>query len=213
MKPLCLSIVFATILFSFSCKHTTQQKDQPKKKETPKALQEDNGGFSLIKKSMGRDNLMDVIYANLVDSNADLKKLEDRREHFNSGYADSLKEFNEYDSKSNSYYSSANEILTQVKDSVLRQRLRVLLTTSRKEYDNKVSDIRTTIHNSESDQSVASDYHQALKIAVTLPVIERYQANNEPDKKTITAIAAESKNLKQNTRQLEEKYLAKSVNK
>ena len=54
------------------------------------------------------------------------------RKHFGDGHEDSLSTFNKYNSKSTNYYSSAVKALDEIKDSVIKQRLKLLLANSQK---------------------------------------------------------------------------------
>jgi len=211
MKPLTLSLVI--LLFTFcSCERKPVHAVQFPKHEVPKPLQDDNKEFSLITKR-GGDNLVEAIYADLVKKNADLKELEEQKAHFNAGQADSLTQFNDYDSKSNSYYLSANETLENIKDTVLKQRLRMLLADSKKNYESKIARFKSLTKKIELDQLAIPDYYLTLTLAATLPVIEEYQENSLPDGKSIVALASESEKLKQHTQKLADKYESKAVRK
>ena len=152
---------------------------------------------------------MHDIYADLTDKNADLKKLEDMRSHFNDGHEDSLAAFNKYNYKSANYYSSATRALDEIKDSVIKQRLRLLLANSRKQYTDKISKYNSLIDQMHSDQESTSDYYVTLQIAATLPVIEDYQSKHLSDGKAVGAIAKESSILNKTTKKLAERYQAK----
>jgi hypothetical protein len=209
MKPLTLLAVF-TSLFFFSCKQERSERNPPKQHEIPKPLQDNSGDFTRVSKRMS-NNLLESIYADLVKKNVQLQELQNQMEHFNAGQTDSLQRFNSYDAKSYDYYTSANETLDGIKDSVLKQRLRVLLEHSHKNYNAQTEKVRSLINKTEANQLTMSDYYLTLKIAATLPVLEDYQASNLPDGKSVKAIANESEVLKQHTQELAAKYLAKEA--
>jgi hypothetical protein len=205
MRPITFFIAISLFVF-FSCKKKTQQIHSPQKQEVPKPLQDDNKDFSMLRKSGGREDLVQAIYIDLVKKHADLKKLEDQMEHFNDGCSDSLETFKNYDSKSNSYYTSAFETLNDIKDTVLKQRLRILLTGSRKNYEIKTARFTSLMKKIELNQLATKDYYLTLKLAATLPVIEDYQADNLSEGKSIMSLADESEKLNQHTQKLALKY-------
>ncbi|HZX57215.1 MAG TPA: hypothetical protein VFE54_00760 [Mucilaginibacter sp.] len=211
MKPLTLPVIILLFVLC-SCERKPIHAVQSPKHEVPKPLQDDNKEFSLITKR-GGDNLVEAIYADLVKKNADLKELEEQMAHFNEGRADSLKQFNEYDSKSDGYYTSAMETLGNIKDTVLKQRLRMLLAGSRKNYESKTARLKSLMKKIELDQVAIPDYYLTLKIAATLPVLEEYQNDNFPDGKSIIAITGESEKVRQQTQKLAEKYENNAVKK
>jgi hypothetical protein len=210
MKPLtllCLSLVLIALI---SCRQNSSKAAISKKQEVPKPLQDNNKDFSLITKSRGESNMIDAIYYDLVKKQADLKKLEDQIEHFNAGKPDSLQEFDNYDSKSNGYYTSANETVDRIKDTILRQRLRILLTSSQRNYRAKTLRLKSLIAKTELEQLTMADYYLTLKLAATLPIIEDYQNSNMPDGKSITEITNESARLNKQTQKLAQTYESKA---
>lgn|GEM_PF-349184 len=203
-----MAFIALTVLIS-SCWHSDHQASHAEQHEIPTPLQNDNKYFSLLDKRSGDENLVEAIYADLVKKDSDLQTFENKLAHFNAGKVDSLAAFYDYERKSGNYYSSADRILMQIKDSVLRQRLRLILSESHKHYDGQEAKFRSLANRIESDQQTFSDYYYTLKIAATLPVIANYQNNNIPDFKRIKSIAKESEKLNQNADDLQFKYLKK----
>ena len=205
MKPFTLLFSIALIVIFSSCNKVEPVHHNSQKIETPKPLQDDNKGISFISKRSAGD-LMHDIYADLAEKNADLKKPEETRKHFNDGREDSLIAFNKYNYKSDDYYSSVKRALDEVKDSVIKQRLRLLLTNSQKKYAGKVSKYNSLIDQIHNDEESTNDLYRSLQIAATLPVIEDYQDKHLSDGEAVEAIAKESSILNKTTRKLAEKY-------
>ena len=199
-------LLLASLLTFCSCERKPVLTTQAQKHETPKPLQNDSKDISLISKRMPDENLVEAIYADMIKDNADLKGLEEQRQHFDDGHQDSLKEFYDYDRKSNNYYNSANETLNSITDTVLKQRLKMLVTSSQKKYVDRVAKIKSAIKNIDADELTTSNYYLTLKLAATLPVMEDYQADHMPNGKSITAIVNESVKLKHSTQKLAAKY-------
>jgi len=208
MKPFALLFSTCLLVVFYSCNKVQPVHHNPQKVETPKPLQDDNKEISFISKRSA-DDLMRDIYADLADKNADLKKLEDMRSHFNDGHEDSLAAFKKYDYKSDNYYGSATRALNEVKDSVIKQRLRLLLANSQKKYAGKISKYSSLIDQMLNDDESTKDYYVTLQIAATLPVIEDYQDKHLSDGKAVESIAKESAILNKTTKKLADKYEGK----
>ena len=210
MKLITISSALVLFAICFSCNRSPSIHSPAKQPETPKPLQDDSKDVSILSKRTP-DDLLGSIYSDLVEKNADLKALEDQRKHFNEGREDSLQAFNNYDSKSNNYYRSAFETLDRIKDTVIKQRLRVLLVNSQKKYADKISKYTSLINKMHNEDTSTSNYYLTLQLAATLPVIEDYQDKHLADGKSVEAIASESGNLNTQTKKLAGKYEAKAT--
>ncbi|MBV8390824.1 MAG: hypothetical protein JO080_13560 [Mucilaginibacter sp.] len=208
MKPLALFLSFYLLVIIFSCNKAQPVHHNSQKTETPKPLQDDNKDISFLSKRSD-DDLVNEIYADLAEKSSDLKNLEDTRRHFSDGHKDSLMAFNKYNSKSDNYYSSAMRALTRVKDSVIKQRLRLLLINSQKKYSSKISKYNSLIDRMHNDEESTSNYYTTLQLAATLPVIEEYQDEHLSEGQAVEAIAKESTILNRTTKKIAEKYEAK----
>ena len=51
--------------------------------------------------------------------------------------------FNSYNRKSNQYYNSANQYVSNITDSILKQKMVALINRSNNSYTNKIPDIKT----------------------------------------------------------------------
>jgi len=208
MRPVTLLILPGLLAIISSCNRGPSVHHNPQKIETPKPLQDDNKDISFISKRSAGD-LINAIYADLAEKNPDLKKLEDMRKHFSDGQEDSLMAFNNYNSKSANYYSSAIRALDRVTDSVIKQRLRVLLANSQKKYADKVSKYNALVDKMHYEQEMTNNYYMTLQLAATLPIIEEYQDKHLSEGQAVESIAKESTILNKQTRRLSEKYESK----
>lgn len=194
-----LSIAILTV-FCSACDNVPVKNTEISKIEVPEPLKDDASDVSLKKMySRGSNSLMDDIYADLVKKRPELQSLETGLQQLYAGMPDSLETFNKYAAKSTSYYDAANGSLSNIKDTVLRARLRLLITNSNNKYMGKVKKISTLMKDIDSNRVMINDYHAALKIAVTMPVIENYQDKNMPDSKSIERLANTAQKLKQQT--------------
>lgn len=199
MKATTLLSIAMIAVFCSACNHIPAKNTESPKAETPEVLKEDDSDIS-IKKSYSRGNsLMDDIYADLVEKRPELKSLETGLQQFYEMTPDSLKAFNKYAGKSESYYNSADRSLSAIQDTVLRARLRLLIANSNNKYTGKIKKFTTLMKDIDSNRVAINDYHLALKIAVTMPVIESYQDKSMPDSKSVERLANTLQKLREQT--------------
>lgn len=172
-----ISFILIAIL---SCNRHKQQPQQ----NVPKALEEKKSAYSLISKR-GSDDLVESLYSELADETPLLKKLEEDIDAINSSKEDSLKQFQKFDSKNNSYYNSAQNHTGLIQDSLLRERIRNLVQSSLSNYNSLTAPHNNILKSISSKETSISDLHVALKIIKTLPVIGKYQKDNLPNTKSL----------------------------
>jgi hypothetical protein len=199
MKAITLLSIALIAIFCSACDHNPTKNTESPKTETPEPLKDDYSAGSIKKVYSRGGSLMDDIYADLVKKRPELQNLETGLQQFYAGMPDSLEVFNKYAVKSGNYYDSANGALSDIKDTVLRARLRLLIASSNSKYMGKIKKFSTLMKDIDSNRMVINDYHLALKIAVTMPVIENYQDKNMPDSKSVESLASMAQKLKQQT--------------
>lgn len=186
MKLIYLLPVFILAILFF-CTH--RGHDIPQQPETPKALQDKSGGSFFSKR--GGEDLVESLYYELADKTPELKALESSIEKLGNDKVDSSELFNKYNSKNNSYYNSTDRHIALIQDSVLREKIKQLISNCLLKYNNKIS-----LHSSLQDaiskkETTLSDLHSALKLIKTLPLIEKYQTDNLPAAKPLQNINKE----------------------
>jgi hypothetical protein len=198
--------IFGTIFILtllVSCRGGQTDNNNPTKQETPKALRDDK----LYIESYSRSgDLTEELYQELVGKTPALKKLEDDLDAFRPKPNDLKDVFNHYDSKSNSYYNSANNKTTAMTDSLLRRKIISLLETSRKKYTSKTAELNSLLKQISYTGATLNDYHSVLKIVLTLPTIEKYQDDNKPSKKEFNVLINRQKKLISQTDSLTPRY-------
>ena len=170
----------ALAAFFMGCHNVKQPVDQPKK-ETPKALQDDKGDVrSSLFYKRGSNDLLNELYQGLVNENQNLKDIEKLLEGNNTEKIDILDKYSVFDSKNESYYTSAHSQCMEIKDSVLRKKILSVIKLSSDQYKDRTSHLTAMIRNIESKNISIQDYHTAMKVMVTMPLIENYQHENLP---------------------------------
>lgn len=171
-------IALLLILIATACSKNETRNSENSKKEVPKALQDGTG--IKIGRYRSNDALFEEIYQELVSNSIELKNLENELENFNP--KDTLDLFNNFDEKSQDYYRSANNQANTIKDSILKNKILSVLKNSNDKYDNRTTELNQLLKTIYQKKRDLNDYHNALKIILTIPVIEKYQNENIPKK-------------------------------
>ena len=194
-----LILLSLTVLFYCGSKPDTTTTNQ----EIPEALQEDR--LEISYKRSG-DNLMEELYQELVDKTAELKKLEDDIGSYVPQLGKVKDKFDNYDRKSDQYYSSSENRVTSIADSSLRKRLEIILTSSKKQYLTNIEELNSLLRLIQQNHVGLNDHHIALKVILTLPIIERYQIENLINKTDLIELIEEQKALIKATNSLTPKF-------
>jgi bacterioferritin (cytochrome b1) len=164
------------VLIIFSCSEPASNS------AAPDALQPKSVDF--LYKRVG-DDLVEVLYAELAKNTPALRDLEEKINAIGESRSDSLKSFLDYDSKNESYYKSAAYLTEKVKDSVLKEKISLLINRSEVAYKGSTSAQKGLINQIDSKKMTINDLHILLKISKTLPIIEKYQLQSKPSNRPI----------------------------
>lgn len=178
-------ILISTLIFVtfVSCDNARIKENQEQKQETPKALQEEKSHEIVSKR--GYDDIIVSLYKELADKTPELKDLETKLEALSTSKSDSTEQYNEYNGKNQSYYSSADNHLKQINDSTLRKKMKSLISSSLTKYNSKVYRHTELLKSIDKKTMTLDDLHEILIITTTLPLIEKYQNDNLPTTKSI----------------------------
>ncbi|MFM7024142.1 MAG: hypothetical protein ACKOXB_14310 [Flavobacteriales bacterium] len=174
---------FAGLLLLFSCNVDTNEITPV----VPTALQDNK----LEIKSYSRNDLIDELYHELTEKNPELQKLEEVLDGLHEKSQNVTGKFEAFNDKSQSYYLSASAHLSNIKDSLTRKKMQVLVNKSNLIYTMKKAGIDNLIKQINSNNLSLADHHTVLKILLTLPLIEKYQEENIPGAKDFKAFAKE----------------------
>ncbi len=175
-----VSIIFTWTIISCN----NYRKEETPKPETPKALQEKSSSVELLSKR-NYDDLVESLYTELISKDVDLKKLEDNIDDLKRSKNDSISLFDKFNEKNESYYNSANRHCEKIKDSTLRNKIRILVAKNLTNYNSSIAKHNELLKIIETKELTISDLHNILKIVKTLPVIDKYQKDNLPRTKTL----------------------------
>lgn len=172
---ICLSAIVVFILAS--C-HDNLIQDKPQQ-ETPKAL-EDKSSFEIVSKGRRSDNLLESIYSELVSKDVELKGLEVKIDDLNNSKNDSTELFHKFDGKIQSYFRSIDSNVSEIEDSLLRDKIKLLIASNLTKYNARIAKHNELLKTLAINEVKISDLHIVLKIVKTLPVIDKYQQDNLP---------------------------------
>jgi hypothetical protein len=177
MKPfiLCTILISGSTLL-LSCGEKKQDTVVPLTHDTPEALQDNK----LEIKSYGRSSkdLVEELYAELMEQDASLKKLEEDLNTHRQRPGELNDAFNHYHSKSTDYYVSANQKTEVIHDSVLKQKINAFIKRSNQQYSKKTVKANELLSQISENNLSIQDQHLALKIVLTMPLIEKFQSGN-----------------------------------
>ncbi len=174
-------IVITCITMLVSCGNRQQANNTITKPETPQALQDGNSELKSFTRSS--NDLTEELYQELVDKTPALKKLEEDINALQPKQSVVEETYNKYVGKSSMYYANASTKASTIKDSLLKRKIINLITNSNNQYINKTKNLTSLLHHISGNTSSLVDHHLVLKIVLTLPLIEKYQNDNPPDKK------------------------------
>lgn len=187
--------IFSASLISMmlvSCGEKKSDTSLPINQEVPKALQE--GSLEIKRYTSSRD-LTEELYQELVDKTPVLKKLEEDLNALSTRPIDLKDKFNQYDYKSSGYYNSATNKASSISDSLLKNKIIALIKQRQQTYTSKTEELNALLKQMSHNGTTLKDHHAVLKIVMTLPIIEKYQDENKPDKKEFKNVLRDQDNL------------------
>lgn len=175
-------IAFIIALIFAACNNSRKQVKP--EQETPKALEEKNASSEILSKR-GNNDLVESLYNELTEKDANLKNLEDQIRALNDSRADSTKSFAKFNNKNENYYRAATRYIDQLGDTVLKGKMKTLISNSLANYKASIARQDALLKEIESRNTTLTDLHIILKITKTLPLIEKYQTDNSPSIKPL----------------------------
>ena len=170
-------LTVAAIMLLISCNGRKEQNEVPEV-QNPEALQDESKLRSFSRK--GSINLLNELYAELVEKSPELKELEKELSDIQGISYDNQKLFHLYDIKSDQFYANANGFASDIKDSISKKKILAFIENSSKKYDSKTKEIQALVKEIADSHNTIKDNHTILKIVLTLAILEKYQNENLP---------------------------------
>lgn len=185
IKPFLFSLCIGLLLAACG------EAEKARKPETPKSLQDNSISIS----SSRSYNAVDDLYIGLLDKNPALKKLEEEMVNMKAKATQVTKNFYNFDNKSKAYYNEADYQAASMKDSLLQKKLLAAIDSSKNQYAAKSAELRSIVSQIADNSTQLNDRHSALKILLTLPVIENFQTQQLPNNNGMNELILIQNNL------------------
>ena len=191
-------IVFLSLILVASCQ---EKETNRKSKEEPKAFEEKSIDIGRFRKG---GDLVEDLYQELVDKSPELKALENELSEVNT--RDTTNIFYNYDQKSNDYYNAAESHNNGIRDRAIKEKILNLIKKSDDKYVSQKADVENLIKSINQKRIEINDYHTALKIILTIPLIEEYQKEHLPNKSPFEKLIEKENQLLEKTKNVSPKY-------
>lgn len=170
-------------------------------KEIPKAFKENYLADSFSSGKYGNRPIIDQLYIEAMEQNIELKNLHSDLVTISAYKHNNLKDFNKYRRNNLKYFSEVNQSVAKIQNPELRQLSRDLFSSFEKQYYNGLSDLEDLNNYIEVAEDEVNDLHILLKLMSSMDVIETYQLENYPDRKSLEEVIVKYESL---TKQLKQ---------
>jgi phosphoenolpyruvate-protein kinase (PTS system EI component) len=135
--------------------------------------------MSLLPSTEG--NILHELYEELKEQRPELHSLEQEIRDIDQSKDGLLKDYKAYNAKNEQGYRIANEHAKLIKDSSLRNNIELLINKSQYNYDQDNAAMALEAARLENRSSSLHDHQEALKIILTLNLMEKYQKKQLPN--------------------------------
>lgn len=187
-KLFTLPILLAAVL---SCNNPVNSDPHEKIEETPQVLINDGADYSGSWKSRSYESsIINRLYNEMLEKDKALKSLDDKIRKLGKEQNELHNVMQEFDNNSKEYYTEAlymahatrdDVAYNTIKDTLLRATLTKIIMASHEKYEKEIAELKKDFEELYKRNVALSDYHMALKIVTTLPGMEAYQKNEQPN--------------------------------
>lgn len=161
-----------------------RSKRENHKQLTPAALNKGRSSVFISRRG-NYTNLVQLLYEELVENDTALQRLEADLDQLGKSRSDSSDQVSGFKEKIEDYYHDAGQGVKKIEDSVLRQRMEILLNRNMERYNTRMGKNNELLKVIRNKHTSLQDMHVALKITRTLPLIEQYQKQYLPATKPL----------------------------
>lgn len=187
-------ILLASIITLISSCDSNASKKPDGNETIPPALKSDEISSRYL--SSDRNDIVERLYADIVESSADLKHLEDRLDNLTEKKTHSMAAYNEYVNNNKAYYAQAGIHARNISDTLLRNQVWSIIAQSNQRFNAITSKHERLKKQIEDKETEILDLHETVKLLATLPVIQDYQKNNLPSSQQIERLLRELNAIK-----------------
>jgi hypothetical protein len=165
-----------TILCLFSC--SSEQSDDINEHDVTDAIKEEY--HLAADASKGPADMVDELYQELTAQNEALVKLEKDFDVLRKEQTKALAPYMLYNGKSTQYYVNALSLSNDIKDSLLKNNIELLIKKSQNKFTTQSASMNQNMNKLNLAYHQLENNYRALKIILTLDLIEKYQAQKIP---------------------------------
>jgi hypothetical protein len=187
-------ILLASLITLISSCDSNGSKEADENGVIPPALQLDETSSRFL--SSDRKDIVERLYADIVERSADMKHLEARLDNLPEKKTDSMAAYDQYVHNNKTYYSQAGIHARKIADSLLRNQVTSIIAQSNQRFNAITSKHEGLKKQIEDREREITDLHETLKLLTTLPVIQDYQKNNLPSSQQIQRLLGELNGIK-----------------
>jgi len=132
-------------------------------------------------RSSGEENVLHALYQELKEQRPELGALEKEVQDIDRAKNESLQEYYQYDEKNQHGYSMAKERVGMIEDSLLRNSIELIINKSQYAYEQENAAMSLAAATLENRSQSLHDHQEALKIILTLNLLEKYQKKQLPN--------------------------------
>jgi uncharacterized protein YjaG (DUF416 family) len=143
----------------------------------------------------GYGNLVDELYDKAVDKNSSLQDIESSIKKYYDKKETALRDFKKYDYYNTKFYVDAKSKLANIIDTASKEKARKLIAVSEANYLSKVARFHNEITSLEKNERLLNSVHELFKIAISTPVIEKYQTTDFPSINELQSLDNDLKNI------------------
>ncbi len=125
-----------------------------------------------------REDILSTLYAKALDEDTQLRNLAKGIKDCDELANDSLKNYLRFKDLSERYFTLAKINADMIKDSVLKKEMKSMLKTALDKYNTQYAAHEALLKSINSHKANISDYENALKLTVTLNMMQQYQKSS-----------------------------------
>lgn len=188
--------IFCSLAVLVSCSNDSKTNEMANKKVNKNEIKneiidEKFNSFSY----RSTDILIDDLYQEIVDNNSNIKKLEEEINAIKTMPSTTEEAFFKYDKKSKFFYQAIEFHTENINDSSMKKKILELINSSKVKYQSKTSELNSLIKQISTNSASIDDHHNALKVVLTLSLIEKYQNENKPKTDDFHKLIKKQENL------------------
>ncbi len=159
-----------------------------------------------ISKSYRNDDIIDVLYNEVLDNNKNLKQLDaEIRAIMSDSLSDKTDKYLKYKRINGKYRLNVKNYINQIKDSLTKIHIERIFDIDNEKYNKAISNHEIKMNDIYSLKSELDDKIILMKLFVTKPLFEKYQKNELPNIEELESLIKDYKNAIEQT----ERYVPK----